>query len=370
MSKQNQFSPNYAVPPGETLLESIEALGMSQAELAQRMGRPLKTINEIIKGKAAITADTALQLEKVLRVTASFWNNAERAYREALARLQEQQRLEEQSAWLNELPLKSLIQFAWVKACDEPAKQVEELLQFFGVASVAAWRSVWLKGVGGRVAVEFRKSPAFQSDWAALAAWLRKGELKAQALPCADFSAEKFKAALTEIRKLTAQAPDQFQKSLVRQCAAAGVAVAFVPPLPKTHVSGATRWLTPSKVLLQLSLRGKLDDLFWFTFFHEAGHILLHGKKDVFIEDDGKTDAKEEQANRFAADFLIPPSDWKRFTIRSRQPSKADVRAFACELGIAPSVVVGRLQHEDILPRSYYNDLKVRVEFVDAATNN
>src|SRR5437867_4321816 len=118
--KTNQFKPNYAVPPGETLLETIESLGMTQAELALRMGRPLKTINEIIKGKAAITADTALQLEKVLRIPASFWNNAERNYREALARLEEQQRLEDQSEWLKELPLERLIHYQWLKAWDEP----------------------------------------------------------------------------------------------------------------------------------------------------------------------------------------------------------------------------------------------------------
>ncbi len=360
---KNRFSPNYAVPPGETLLESIETLGMSQAELAQRMGRPLKTINEIVKGKAAITADTAIQLEKVLRVPASFWNNAERTYREALARLEEQQRLEEQSAWLQELPLKSLIQFDWVKAWDEPAKQVEELLQFFGVASAAAWRSVWLKGVAGRLAVEFRKSPAFGSDWAALAAWLRKGELKAQGIQCADYAAGTFKAALTEIRKLTVHPSNVFQKSLVGLCARSGVAVTFVPPLPKTHVSGATRWLTPTKVLLQLSLRGKFDDLFWFTFFHEAGHILLHGKKDVFIEDDGKPDAKEEQANRFAAEFLIPSAEWRWFTSRRGRFGHAEVRCFAAELGLAPGIIVGRLQHEGLLPHSYLNDLKVRCDF-------
>lgn len=363
---KNRPHPSYTVRPGETLLESIEKLGMSQAELAQRMGRPLKTINEIIKGKAAITAETALQLEKVLNIPASFWTKAEHTYREALARREEHKRLESQSAWLQELPLKSLTQFAWVKAWDEPAKQVEELLKFFGVASPAAWRSVWFDGVAGRIAVEFRKSPAFESDWAALAAWLRKGELEAQGIQCADFSTDTFKAALTEIRKLTVQPPDTFQECLIRLCANSGVAVTFIPCLPKTHVSGATRWLTSAKVLLQLSLRGKSDDLLWFTFFHEAGHILLHGKKDVFIENNGTIDAREEQANRFAADFLIPPTAWRQFNNRCRHPGRSDVQSFASELGIAPGIIVGRLQHESILPRSHLNDLKVRFEFATA----
>ncbi len=82
------FRPNYAVPPGATLKETIEAMGISQAELAQRTGRSKKTINEIIKGKAAIMTDTAIQLERVLGVPASFWNNLERNYQETLERLE------------------------------------------------------------------------------------------------------------------------------------------------------------------------------------------------------------------------------------------------------------------------------------------
>ena len=94
MNNQNQFAPNYAVPPGSTLLETIESLTMSQAELVSRMGRPPKTINEIVKGKASITPETALQLEKVLGIPATYWNNAERNYREILARIENERQLE------------------------------------------------------------------------------------------------------------------------------------------------------------------------------------------------------------------------------------------------------------------------------------
>ena len=81
--KNNQFRPDYAVLPGDTLKETIDALGMSQANLAERTCTPRKTINEIIQGKAAITPDTALQLEKVLSIPATFWNNLERNYQES-----------------------------------------------------------------------------------------------------------------------------------------------------------------------------------------------------------------------------------------------------------------------------------------------
>jgi addiction module HigA family antidote len=88
---KNEFKPNYAVPPGETLEETLETLGMSLQELAELIGLSVTTINEIIQGKTAITTDTALQLEKVIGVSADFWLRLEQQYRETLARLYEQE---------------------------------------------------------------------------------------------------------------------------------------------------------------------------------------------------------------------------------------------------------------------------------------
>lgn len=97
-AKRHTYQPDIAIPPGETLREAIEALGMSQAELAQRTGRATKNINEIIMGKAAITPDGALQYERVFGVPASFWNILESNYRNTLARLSEQERLAQRGA--------------------------------------------------------------------------------------------------------------------------------------------------------------------------------------------------------------------------------------------------------------------------------
>jgi HTH-type transcriptional regulator/antitoxin HigA len=85
--KINQFKPDYAVLPGDTLKETIDALGISQAYLAERTGMSKNTISEIIQGKASITPEAALQLEKALSIPASFWNNLERNYQESLAAL-------------------------------------------------------------------------------------------------------------------------------------------------------------------------------------------------------------------------------------------------------------------------------------------
>jgi addiction module HigA family antidote len=352
---QNQFIPDYAVPPGETLLETIRALGMSQADLAERTGRPLKTINEIIKGKVAITSETALQLERVLGVPASFWNNLERNYRDALARLEEQKRLQSQLVWLKQIPIKAMIGLGWIAACDDLVQQFREVLNFFGTASPEQWRQIW-----SSPSAVYRKSPAFQSDPGAAAAWLRKGELDAQQIEYQPYDANKFQAALHQARALTTTLPDEFCPALTRSCAAAGVAVVFVPELPKTRVSGVTRWLNPTKALIQLSLRYKTDDHLWFTFFHEAGHIVLHGKRDVFLEGDTPADEKEKQADDFAANLLINPDDLKRLVESGSHRSKAGIRQFAKETGVAAGIVVGRLQHDKHLPQSHCNDLKRR----------
>jgi Zn-dependent peptidase ImmA (M78 family) len=132
-------------------------------------------------------------------------------------------------------------------------------------------------------------------------------------------------------------------------------------------VSGVARWLNPAKAMIQLSLRYKSDDHLWFTFFHEAGHILLHGKRDVFVEGEGLVDEKEEEANRFAANILVPPLQYRR--LLSMKPfGKSTIKAFAQELGIAPGVLVGRLQHDGHLPFSHCNDLKQRFRLVEADT--
>lgn len=356
---QNQYTPDYVSPPGETLEEVLEERGMTQAELALRMGRPKKTISEIINGKAAITPETALQLERVLGIRASFWNNRERHYQEALAYQEEQERLEKQVEWLSQIPVKDMIKQKWIQSYQDKVKQLREVLNFFAITSPEQWQELC-----GGAHVDFRKSIVFQSDPGAVTAWLRRGEIEASEIKCAIYNASTFKKTLLQIRILTVEPPEVFQPEVVRLCAEGGVAVVFVPQLPKTRTCGATRWLNPNKALIQLSLRYKTDDHLWFSFFHEAGHILLHGKRDVFLEEKDiqsfNSQDKEQEANKFAAEILIPPTDWQRFIASGRNFSKARIQQFAMEIGIAPGIVVGRLQYDELLPNTHCNDLKRR----------
>lgn len=375
------FVPDYAVPPGETLLETIESLGLSQSDLAERTGRPRKTINEIINGKAAITPETAVQLERVLGVDASFWITLETNYRLALARLSERESLAHGESWLKEIPLRALIKAGHVVSKTTKMEQVEAALSFFGVASVDAWRGVW----GGLESqVSFRKSPAYESGLGVVASWLRIGEVEARSVVVEPYDPVRFRAALIEIRSLTREInPEVFYPQLVTLCASAGVVVRFVPEMPKLRVCGATRWLGPNKALLQQTLRYKTNDHLWFTFFHEAGHILLHGKRSVFIEGTAPSSAarkppqksespeidrllrEETEANEFAADLLIPSAAYEQFVAEQNFSADA-IQRFADQLGIAPGIVVGRLQHDEKV--SYKSTLaRLKVSYAWAA---
>ena len=351
----NEYLPDSVTAPGETLQEILDAIGMTKAELADRMGKTSKFVIDIIKHGVTITPTSAMELEKVLGIPASFWNNRERRYRESLARREERKRLRGEVDWLKKFPIGQMIKAGWIKKHKDKADQVDTVLKFFGVASPKQWESLWLSP-----SAAYRKSKAFSSKPEASSAWLRKGELQAQEVACKPFDKVKFMAALEEIRRLTRTEPERFESKTIQMCAGAGVAVVFIPPIKGAPVYGATRWLTAEKALIQLSLRGRFEDMLWFTFFHEAGHILLHGKKEGFIEEDDHQTEKERHADRFATNFLIPNGSWQEFISSQDFRKAAAVKSFATELEISPAIIVGRLQHEEFIPHSHLNALRRR----------
>lgn len=350
------FEPDYAVPPGRTLQETIDSLGIDQRELAARTGLAHKTINQIIKGKAALTPDTALKLERVTGVPARMWNNLEANYREQLARIESRKHQSEQEEWLKQIPTKELIKRGAIKPADDKSELIDETFRFFGVASVRAWQEGWSKPQ-----FAFRKAPSATGHNGALATWLRLAELRAHDTDCEPYDAKKFRGAVRQIRELTVEQPDVFVPEMLQLCHKAGVALVLEPEISKAKVNGAAKWLTSSKSMIALNLLGKSNDKFWFTFFHEAGHILKDSKKEMYVDVEYTDDPREAAANEFAATTLIPQK------YASRLPSLrsyADVCSFSEEINIAPGIVVGRLQRQGIVPWTHLNKLKERLDWV------
>ena len=358
----DEYNPESVSHPGTTLEDVLEERGMSQAELCERTGRPKKTINEILKGKASITPETALQFERVLGIPASFWNNRQRQYDESLARGKEAENLQAFVPWLESFPcIADMVKKNWLPQGKSPVLILDALLAFFGINSPDEWEGVWGKP---KLQAALRDSASIKTDQFALAAYLRKAELIASSMECGSYDKLNFRTALDAIRALTIEEPGVWKTKVVALCAEAGGAVVFLPLIKGVHVNGATRWLSPNRALLVLSLRGKKEDIFWFSFFHEAAHILLHGKKLVFIESDGPKTAAEAEADSFAQDFLVQEADWRAFTKKGKVPDKEEILPFAKHHGISPAIVIGRLQHEGLLPQgSSLNAMKRSIAF-------
>lgn len=337
-NKKTTYQPDYVSPPGETLQETLETQGLSQAQLAERSGRPKKTINEIIQGKACITPETAHQLELVLGVPASFWLARETKYRAWLAQQTEDARIDQDLEFLNELPIKEMTDHGWIENSTCKRELAKNTLSYFSVVN-----SKKIPQVEERA---FHHYEAYASNPWALAAWLRKGELetKKQLLP--KYSKSKFLKSLAQIKKLTLQEPESSIFKLQEYCAEAGVTVIFLQALPGTTVNSATRWINSSRPLIQITLKEQSNDTFWLSFFHAAGHIVKeHAKKETFLETQLQNTLAplEAAANQFALDFLIPPTELK-ILAKQNLLSPKDILEFADSLGIAPGLVVGLLQ--------------------------
>ena len=358
----NQYRPDYAVPPGWVLGERLEVQGISHAEFARRCGRSSKLISEIIAGKAPLEPETALQFEKVLGVDAGIWLGIESDYRLHRARESEAEAAAASAEWAKGFPVAELVKRGVFERPESEADAVTKLLSFFGVGSMDAWTA---RHAIANVA--YRHSPSFRSDEAALATWLRLGEREAERQDCADYREAGFRKAVQQVRGLTRGPVGEALQRAGELCNRAGVALVLVRPLPRTALSGAAWWLSPRKAVIQLSARHKSDDHLWFSFFHEAAHVLLHSKKSVFVDElnGGGADLEEKEANEWASRILVPRREWEEFIATSPR-SKLAVRTFAERQGIAPGIVVGMLQHEGLLPWTHLNGLKVRLKWQEA----
>ncbi len=335
----NNFQPDIAIHPGVSLEETLEAFGMSQAELAKRTGLTPKTINEIVQGKNPITPETAIKLASVFGMSASYWNNKERRYQETLAHLKMQEELENAKGFLKKFSAYKYLQnMGLVPETKEPKEKVQALLSFFGVSS--------LDYIQETQAVAFRKMTKSNVDTLALAAWLRAGEIRGAEIQTEQFDKEKLVKSIPKLRQLSTKKPEEYGIEIRNLLASCGIAVVYMPYFENTHIHGATRWLTSDKALIQLSLLYKWEDIFWFSLFHELGHIIKHGKREEFLEfknDDNKTGVKkEEEADEFAQKTLIPEGALSTML----GISTSTIRELATKINVAPSIVAGRIAHE------------------------
>lgn len=304
MATLRKFVPPVEFHPGITLSEKLKEMGMSVKEFAVRTSKPEKTIFAVIGGKSSVTPDMAVAFENVTKIPAHFWLNMQRGYDEYIARQKRENHLSSAYEWANLFPLKKMMELGWIPVVKTPEDKVKALLSFFQVSTQKAWEDYYLNQ---QLKVAFRISLNNTKEPHAISAWLQQGEIQATEMEVSDFSEKALREALPTMKDLCTRQPADFAQALQKECAKVGVKLVYTPCLPKAPINGATRWINDVPCI-QMAGHPKGNDIFWFTFFHELGHILLHGKKDVFLEDIDYADKqkkKEEEADAFSSRILL-----------------------------------------------------------------
>lgn len=355
-------------PPGEILEEALAERSMTQAEFARRASLSAKHVSQIVSGKASLTTEVALAFERVLSIPASFWVQLEFNHQSEIQRREESEGLNRLAGWIAQFPFRQMSERGWLAPIKrgDVAGAARALFGYFGVADQAA-----LDRKCQEVPARLRASSRFKLQRASLCAWLRAGEREASRFSLADYDKRAFESALARIRSNASNIGHLRSEATRTELASTGVALVFVPPLPKLPVSGATKWMTPDRALIVMSMRHRSDDHLWFTFFHEACHVLRHSSKSVFVDqDDGPApDDLEKEADAFARDILISPLQHRELVAElGASWDLAVVRRFAAKIGVCSGVVIGRLQHDRILPYNVGNKLKLRVDFAPTDT--
>jgi HTH-type transcriptional regulator / antitoxin HigA len=357
-SKHLTYEATELVPPGQTLLDWLDRVDMTQADFARRTSLTPKHINQVVKGGVGISADVALAFERVTAIPARYWSQLDANFQSAKHREEEAAELQEHLGLVDLFPVRELVRRGVIEKVEPKVGRLRELLKFFAVADADALEEVWLKPT------LYRLSPSFDANQAALATWLRLAELEASEIETNKFDPARCRAALDEMRALSALPGIEWLEPLRRLAASVGIAVVILKELPGCRVNGATRWLSPDKAMIVLSLRHRRNDIFWFTFFHELCHLLRHSKKTTFVDtkDSGISAELEAEADAFASKTLIPPAAAPRLIDLTTTTQLHD---FAKEIGVAPGIVVGRMQHEGYIPHSQWASLIQRYRFTD-----
>ena len=348
----------WASPPGETIRDVLRERLISLTEFADMIDVTPATVEALLHGLEPISIDVARRLSSAVGGTVEFWVTRDCQYRDDLERV-------ETNRWMGGLPTEQMEGLGWIEPANDWTGRASACLQFFGVEDVASWQEIY-----GRLpaATRFRASASAMASPGAVLAWLRQGEMQAVAQEVALWNPKAFRESLAEVKRLTRRRdPRVFIPQLTDLCAASGVTLVVLRAPRGCPVSGVARFVTPETASIVLSARYRSNDHLWFTFYHEAGHLLLHNPAEIYVDDlsveeEGASSCEERQANEFASLFLLPKDLCN--DLPNRRLLSRDVIALARKAGVAPGVVVGQLQHAGILGYQNLNHLKRRYKWV------
>lgn len=337
--------------PGEYLLEALESQEITQSEFARRAGISEKHISQLVSGKVGMSAAMALAAERILGGSARLWLNLDTAHRLWVAKQERQAQEASHTDWAREFPLKDLRERHYITQPRVNGETVSELLSFFAVSGIPQWEALH-----DNPAAQFRESLSLVASKKSQAAYLRICEIRAEVWDLPPYNREKMEAAVQTVRKNLHRDPQDLLQLAAEKLNEAGVALIVEPATEKSRLSGAAFWPRRNKAILALTMRFKTADHLWFSFFHEAGHILLHRDRSI-LETPETTGVLEDEADRFAREMLIPADAYRRLT-KEMPLTEAKICQTAETHALPADSLVGMLQHDKVIPHGQFNHLK------------
>jgi HTH-type transcriptional regulator/antitoxin HigA len=341
-----------ATPPGATIKEQLDDRGMTQKEFAKRMGMSEKHISKLVNGDVHLTPETAEKLERVLGVPARFWNKLEAIYQEKIAKVNSEKELEKEKEYAKKFPYNQMAEWGLVPKVKRWQDKIENLCKYFEVSCLSLLENRDLMPIACRKLANTEKSMYILLTLAQYA------KREARGIDVAPFHIAALKDKIKDIRALTLHKELDFQNELAAMLSSCGIALVYLPQLPGSFLHGITFYDDASKkVVLGISLRGKYADRFWFSLFHEIAHIL----KGHIRQKNGVSEQDEREADRLAAEILIPTANLERF-YQAGNYSIDSIEDFASHLQVGEDIVIGRLQNDKKIRQDQLNQYKNKYE--------
>lgn len=354
------FTPDWFSKPGDSILSLMHRRAVPAASLAHRLEGEMDTLRRLIAGLQSIDGKIAKAISTALGGTPEFWLRRQENYDKALDRAVAAISLNEQADLVQSVLAPTASPRGKMSVATR-TKEARVRLAYYNVNSLRAWKARYGHCID---ATRFRTSDSFESKDSAVSLWLRAAELEAELAATKPWDPERLREELPKIKRLSLiRQPARLLPKLRSALASVGVAVVILRAPQGCHASGASRFLNREKAMVLLSLRHKSDDHFWFTLLHEIGHLLLHGDQ-TFIDEEGMPEDKlEKEANEFARECLIPSSFEEEF--ESLLANRNAVLRFSVALGISPGIVVGQMQHRNMIGYNALAYLKRRFKWED-----
>ena len=343
-TKMNGLSHNLLIHPGETIKELIEEQGMSQEELAKRTTLSTKHISKIINGKMKISAMFAKKLEYVFNIPAKFWMNLQLIYDNEEIEIKEKNDIKE-AEYLILKELKKVTDYCIenkiISASENKSSQVLEMRKFLRVSTLDSLSSLSLtKQVAFRVQTQKIINVNILHAWQRLCEYYTENEE-----PENIFSVEKLKKEIDNIKATMFLEVNDMRIKLKEIFSKCGVIFEIIPHFTGAPVQGYLANKN-DKIILCMTLRQSFADIFWFTLFHEIGHLVNDDLKGLFIDFiEYSTDKKEKNADIFAKNALINELDYINF-IEKMPLTLENINLFAKKQKVKPYIVIGRIQKE------------------------